>query len=99
MIFRLSINAKHKFFHFALSYLLLHLSNPEKVFFRVAKVLARQRFRHGYTDDLSAFCEAQKKRQGISRCILKKIMIVCNYWGLLAPTHDFLFNPKTAFRY
>ncbi|NES67118.1 MAG: hypothetical protein F6K24_18630 [Okeania sp. SIO2D1] len=44
-----------------MSYLLLHLSNPEKVFFRVAEVVARQRFRHGYTDDLSAFCEAQKK--------------------------------------
>ncbi|MDY7008942.1 MAG: hypothetical protein SWX82_34810 [Cyanobacteriota bacterium] len=39
----------------------------------------------------------KKKRQGISSCILKKIIIVCNYWVELAPTHDFLFNAKTAF--
>ncbi|NEP90503.1 MAG: hypothetical protein F6K18_28830 [Okeania sp. SIO2C2] len=24
-------------------------------------------------------------------------MVVCNYWGSLVPTHDFLFNSKTAF--
>ncbi|WP_202222918.1 hypothetical protein [Okeania sp. KiyG1] len=44
-------------------------------------------------------CEAPKKRQGFSPCILKKIIVVCNHWVLLAPTHDFLFNPKTAYRY
>ncbi|NEO54391.1 MAG: hypothetical protein F6K54_15645 [Okeania sp. SIO3B5] len=44
-------------------------------------------------------CEAQKKRQGISPCILKKIVILFKHWESFAPTHDFLFNPKTAFRH
>ncbi|WP_202223701.1 hypothetical protein [Okeania sp. KiyG1] len=51
------------------------------------------------TKEKLSFCEAQKKRQGISSCIPKKIMIQFNRWGLFAPIHDFLFNPKTAFRY
>ncbi|NER01714.1 MAG: hypothetical protein F6K17_03265 [Okeania sp. SIO3C4] len=43
------------------------------------------------------FVELQKKLavKGNSPCIDKKIIVVCNYWGLLVPTHDFLFNPKT----
>ncbi|NEO54390.1 MAG: hypothetical protein F6K54_15640 [Okeania sp. SIO3B5] len=41
MIFRLSINAKHKFFNFT---------------------FARRGFGHGYTDDLSAFCEVVARR-------------------------------------
>ncbi|WP_202222803.1 hypothetical protein [Okeania sp. KiyG1] len=47
----------------------------------------------------SAFCGATKKSamEGKIPCIGKKIIVVCNYWGLLVPTHDFLFNSKTAF--
>ncbi|NET27212.1 hypothetical protein [Okeania sp. SIO1I7] len=46
----------------------------------------------------SAFCVATKKSalKGISPCIRKKIIVVCNYWRLLLPAHDFLFNPKTS---
>ncbi len=41
----------------------------------------------------------QKKRQGISPCIPKKIVVVFYYWVSLAPKHDFLFNPRTVFRH
>ncbi|NEP79460.1 MAG: hypothetical protein F6K39_15565, partial [Okeania sp. SIO3B3] len=44
------------------------------------------------------FVEPQKKSasKGISPCIGKKIIVLCNYWGSFVPTHDFLFNQKTS---
>ncbi|NEN92226.1 MAG: hypothetical protein F6K48_26315 [Okeania sp. SIO3H1] len=51
-----------------------------------------------FTNAIHHLVKHQKKLQGFSPCILKKIIVVCNYWVLLVPTHDFLFNPKTAYR-
>ncbi|NEO56120.1 MAG: hypothetical protein F6K54_25415 [Okeania sp. SIO3B5] len=46
-----------------------------------------------------SFCEApEKTANAFFPCILKKIVIPYNHWELFAPIHDFLFNPKTAYR-
>jgi len=34
--------------------------------------------------------------KGFSPCIGKKIIVVCNNWGLFVPAHDYLFNQKTC---
>ncbi|NEP81953.1 MAG: hypothetical protein F6K39_29665 [Okeania sp. SIO3B3] len=51
------------------------------------------------TDRLSqiSLSGATRKKDGIYCCIPKKIAIPYNHWESFAPTHDFLFNAKTAF--